>query len=309
MTEKDYKIMLKDKLIEYRDTLNLSSDITFGIEIEYENIVKETISYLLEEEKFYNPRLVGWVNKSEFDIAEYNKSGEETNGEIVSKILTDRPSTWDCLRTILIMLDRNGAVITNKCGGHVNIGAHILGKNKKYWRNFFLLWMLYEDVIYDFSKGEFLNFRVENNSINNYVYRISGHFELNKILNLKQKNYKNYIYTSNLCLLDKFHDVYISSMVGNEITNGNRIEFRIPNGTLNEEIWQNYINFFSKFVIACKKELDIDKTIFKIKNNESNAVELADYIFDDDIDKEYFLIQALKTNKVYKKELPGHIYY
>ena len=47
--------------------------------------------------------------------------------------------------------------------------------------------------------------------------------------------------------------------------------------------------------------------VYKINNNEHNAVELADYVFEDNIDKDNFLIQTLKTNKIYKKELPSHI--
>ena len=301
MTEKDYKIILKDKLIEYRDTLNLPKNVTFGVEIEYENIVKDTVSYLLLEEQQKNPSLMNWKNTSEIDISEFNELGEELNGEIVSKILLDKSSTWQSLKTVLNMLEKNGAIITNKCGGHVNIGAHILEQNKDYWRNFFLLWLLYEDVIYKFSSGEFMEVRADELGL---LKKISNYFHLTKLKNIKRIDYLG------INRFDKCLDVYIDKNLSNEILMGNRIEFRIPNGTLSEEIWQNYINFFTRFVIACKKELDVEKTIYKIKKKDSSAVELADYVFDDEIDKEYFLIQTLKTNKIYKKELPEHkIYY
>ena len=35
----------------------------------------------------------------------------------------------------------------------------------------------------------------------------------------------------------------------NQTTSGCTVEFRVPNGSLNEEIWQNYINFFAKFIL------------------------------------------------------------
>ena len=81
MTEKDYKKELKNRLIEYRETLCLPSDVTFGVEIEYEGIVKDTVSYLLSEEQL-DKRLIGWKNKSEFSIAEFSKEREMINGEI-----------------------------------------------------------------------------------------------------------------------------------------------------------------------------------------------------------------------------------
>lgn len=304
MTEQDYKRILKDKFINFRTSLNLPEDVTFGIEIEYENIVKDTVTYLLEEEKNFNPNLINWKSKSEIDIAEYNKLGEEMNGGISSKILIDKPSTWEALRSVLYVLDKNGAIITNKCGGHVNIGAHILEKNKTYWRNFLLLWILYEGVIYKFSSGEFSDIRY---TLCCFFENVSSTLSLENIINIKNKLYLN---TLGVSLFDKGHDICISKALDDKQLLNNRIEFRIPNGTLSEEIWQNYINFFAKFVIACKKELDVEKVLYKIKNNEHSAVELADYVFDNDIDKEYFLIQTLKTNKVYKKELLEHkIYY
>lgn len=301
MTEQDYKKLLKGNLIEYRTSLNLPDDVTFGIEIEYENIVKDTVSYLLKEEESYN--LIGWKNKSEFDISEYNTLNEEMNGEINSPILRDTQYTWESLEAILNLLDNNGAIITEKCGGHVNIGAHILENNNKYWRNFLLLWILYEKEIYKFSSGEFLKLR---NNINIFIKRICPYLLIESIL---ECNNKYYLLSISNVLHDRCHDIYFKEFPNQTFIEGNRIEFRIPNGTLSKEIWQNYINFFVKFLLSTKKEIDIEKILYKINNNEHNAVELADLVFDNDIDKEYFLIQALKTNKVYKKEIPKHIKY
>ena len=112
-----------------------------------------------------------------------------------------------------------------------------------------------------------------------------------------------------ITLNDKIFDVSFAKVMKAKYAYDNRIEFRIPNGTLKEEIWQNYINFFVKFLIACKKELDVEEVVYKINNNEHSAIELADYVFEDNIDKDNFLIQTLKTNKIYKKELPPHIIY
>lgn len=303
MTDNECRKLLKNRLISYRKTLKLPKEVTFGVEIEYENIVKDTVSYLLDDETYFNPKFKGWVNKTEIDLSEYNKLNEEMNGEVNSPILIDNITAWKNLKTALEILNKNGAVITQRCGGHVNIGTHILGDNAEYWRNFLLLWLLYEKEIYKFSKGEYSDIRRDEQSL---FYKISSEL---LIENLIDTNKDSYLLSLPYCLYDKFHDVYINRFIKDDIIDGNRIEFRIPNGSLKEEIWQNYINFFTKLMLASKKELDIEEVIYKIKNKEHSAIDLANYIFEDETDKENFLIQTLKTNKIYKKELPEHLTY
>lgn len=301
MTEKEYKKILKDDLLSYRDTLNLASDVTFGIEIEYEGIVKDTVSHMIYEEQL-DKRLIGWLNKSEFDIAIYNKNGETVNGEINSPILKDTKETWEELKYILELLERKGAFVSEKCGGHVNIGAHIFENNLEYIKNFILIWILYEKEIRKFSSGENKNLRRD---VNNLFQKISRKIDIEKLI----KNNKIVILTDELsCLFDKHHSIYMKNPIGDRFMFGNIIEFRLPNGTLNPEIWQNYINFFAKLIIASKKELDQEKIVYKINNHEHSVIELADFVFDNDLDKEQFLIQTLKPNKTYKKFLIPHMY-
>ena len=154
MSEKDYKKILKDKLIEYRNSLNLPSDVTFGVEIEYENMPTDTVTWLMYQERQFNEKLNKWFSKRETDLSEYNNIlRENMNGEISSPILIDNIDNWNNLTIVLNLLEKNGAIVTEKCGGHVNIGAHILGNNQEYWRNFLLLWTLYYKQICKFSSG------------------------------------------------------------------------------------------------------------------------------------------------------------
>ena len=304
MTEREYKEKLKNKLIEYRNSLNLPSDVTFGIEIEYENINTNDVSELLNKEKLENNHCFGWQNKAEIDILEYDKNEEKMNGEIISPILKDRNRTWNNIETILDILNNNGGIVTEKCGAHVNIGAHILGTKVKHWKNFLLLWMLYEKEIYQFSSGEFIKVRAD---INKILERISLELNIDDITKLRRKmNLKNL----DDSIFSKCSDIRITKNFNKNISINNVIEFRIPNGTLNKEIWQNYINFFARFVLACRKDLDIEKMSYKFSHNDHNIMDLANLIFKEEIDKEYFLIQALKTNHQYKKQLIKHkIYY
>lgn len=309
MNDNDYKRILKDRKIKYRATLNLPKDLTFGIEIEYENILNELVSELLYEEEISNTNFSNWINKPEIDLTYDNiEINKIMNGEINSPILRDNIKTWKNLRTVLNILNKNGAIVTNQCGGHVNIGAHILGYNITYWRNFLLLWILYEKEIYKFSSGEFSKIRVRENGVIDRITPslIKNIFYISNIDKNKLDIF-NYLNKSGISFQEKKHDISFYNFKKNEYDVDNRIEFRLPNATLKEEIWQNYINFFAKFMIACKKELDIDYTIYKINNNQHSALELADYVFEDNIDKDNFLIQTLKTNKIYKKELVSHI--
>lgn len=308
MTENDYRKILKDKLITYRTCLNIPRDITFGVEIEYENVLNQLISTLLEKEQENNPSFYDWINKREIDLSERNSNNRLMNGEINSPVLIDNIRAWKNLRIALDILNKNGAVVTSQCGGHVNIGAHVLGGNTTYWRNFILLWILYEKEIYKFSSGEFSKIRVREDSVIDRIAPILKN-NLHQILEGEKNNIPvhDYLKMVGFSMIDKNHDIVLTNFISLEFEVDNRIEFRIPNGTLKEEIWQNYINFFAKFLLACKKELDLDKTVYKIINNDHNSLELADYIFEDTINKENFLIQALKTNEVYKKQLPPHI--
>ena len=303
MTEKDYRYILKNQLIQYRDTLNLPKKVTFGIEIEYENIVTDFFSDILDEAKFFDDKLYEWENKNEIDISELNSKYQCVNGEINSPILKDKLQTWKSLKKIMELLYKHDGIITNRCGGHVNIGAHILENNSEYYRNLFLIWKLYKTEIYKFASGEFIKVRPD---VNDLFQSISKELSIDKIMNTSSKTYLKGL--ENI-ISDKVHDLNVCKDVRKNISYKNVIEFRIPNGSMREEVWQNYINFFSKLLLACKKELDIEKILYKINNNEHNSVELADLIFNDQIDKNNFLIQTLKTNKVYKKELPEHITY
>ena len=79
------------------------------------------------------------------------------------------------------------------------------------------------------------------------------------------------------------------------------IEFRCPNGTLNPVIWQNNINTVTKLMLAARnKKIDEDFLDYKLEKEPDKftllpkALELADIIFDNDLDKMYFLKQYKK---------------
>ena len=293
---------LKNEFIEYRSTLNLPLDITFGIEIEYENIKKDYMDYYIYELK-QNKSIGDWKSKEETDISEYNSKGELINGEVSSPILTDNINSWKELKKVVEIIDRNNGVITDKCGIHINIGAQIMDGKSIYWRNFLLLWILYENEIYKFCSGEFNVVRNRREVIGS----ICNNLSIDKVLEVCEPA-TNYIYYISDSLMDKKHDISFQNVYSYCFNIDNVIEFRLPNGTIKEEIIQNYVNFFAKFLIASKKELDIDKILYNIKNNiHDNS--LCACVFEEELDKKNFLIQASKQNKAYSKKLPSHLHF
>ena len=297
----DYKKALKDELIYYRNKLNLEKNITFGVEIEYEDIIKDYVDYYLSENKLYDKRYGDFINTYEPDIERVNEMGEVICGEVKTPILTDNVTSWKNLEWTLELLKRLGGNVTDKCGTHINIGSQILENNPIYFRNLFLIWTLYEKEIYTFSKGEFSRLRgcEHFKSLRPILLK-----NIDKIINLDD-DIISYI-NINSALFDKKHAFCLSKYSGGKYKKDNVIEFRVPNGTLNKEIIQNYINFFTKLLLATKQDVDIEEILYKIKNNQHDILSLAHLVFNDDLDKEYFLIQALKTNKVYNKKLKIH---
>lgn len=278
------KQLLKYKL-DYRDTIKIDSNTTFGIEIEMEYNKGE--NFYKELSSFYEK---GWNLEYESTLI---------NGdEMKSPVLRDNDS-WDDLKKICNILKKY-YTIKKTCGGHIHIGTQILGDEKTNWQNFCKLWSTYENVIYRFTAGEYLNTRKYAScyakplakAIQFYKkeneYSIQGIFTKDKAVSFKK--------------VKKFEESF-----------NNTIEFRCPNGTLEPIIWQNNINFLIQFLTYCKNKnfnYDVvDKREKDVSNNFhqyhfiyfEQALELVDLIFDNNLDKLYFLRQYLKDGRQLKE--------
>jgi len=294
--------------ISYKESLGLPNDLTFGIEIEYENVLKNDVSRILDKLKEDDSSFLDWRNKSESDIAYVTEFRQEFNGEINSPILKDSITTWKNLKTILEEIKNKGAIVTNYCGGHINIGAHILEDNPEYLRNLFLIWILYEKEIVSFSSGEFNKIRDRKEYLtSSYSTYLKNNMDL--VLDIKDKTMGSYIKDIDFMLFSKNYAIALPLLINKKMRYDNRIEFRLPNGSLSEEIWQNYINFYANLVLICKKDLDVEKILYKIYKGDHNLFDLANLVFSSEEDKNNFLIQSLGINKKYNKELVKHLHY
>lgn len=302
-------LLLNNYLIEYRNNLNLNDYITFGLEIEFEqanfNVIEEKIKELKLKKLPWTK--TNWQTTDEITIS--------NGGETKSPILKDKNITWIQLKQVLQTINKY-ATINNSAASHIHIGKYILQDNLESWKNFIKLYSTYENIFYRFGYGEYLNARP---NINRFAAPLSK--ELDKKINKNYKTYKSLAksindncknYGFNLDHL-KFNCIYGSEPL-------NTIEYRFFNGTLNPIIWQNNINFITKFLLYCnntnynhdiinkRKILNKNKFTYPIYSyhqiNIQQAIELSDLIFDNNLDKINFLKQYFKnyqTNREYTK--------
>ncbi len=139
-------ILMEPYYIQLRKQLNLNSNVTFGLELEFENAMKEKISKDLKET--FPER--EWFIKEDCTL--------DDGAEINSPILKDDISTWKNLETVCSII-KPVASIGGNSGGHIHIGTQVLGDKKDSWLNFFKLWAVYENIIFRFSYGDFLTAR------------------------------------------------------------------------------------------------------------------------------------------------------
>lgn len=296
---------LNHYLLEMRDELGFDNSITFGTEIEFENI--RNGKTFLDVQNNFNKINGEIFNKNSWEIG--HDVSLTKGGEIQSPILTDKKENWEDLKKICEFVKKYASV-GEHTAAHVHVGAHIFKGRKENWLNLLKLWSTYENVIYRFVYGEYLTklpgigFCSPSASVfaNDYkslkTKRVSFDQLISEISHRRGQaiNFKN-VNTLSCDLADR-----------------NTIEFRCPNGTIEPAIWQNNVNLFISLLLYSKKrDYDFDTIEERLKSlpynisDSSNiysyytqiyleqALELVDLIFRRNIDKVYFLKQYLKS--------------
>ena len=297
----DLIILINNYYLQLRDTIGIDDYITFGLELEFEHCKKDKIEKELEKNKLYDN---GWKIKRDSTLID--------GAEINSPILMDTKQTWEELDEVCSIVNPLAKIDVNS-GGHIHIGTHILGIEKNSWINFLKLWSVYENIIFRFSYGEYLTSRPE---IMQYASVMKRDFwKKQKEFNSENKNINKLIQNIKG---DKYNAVNFGNVDyinPNYFSEDNTIEFRCPNGTLEPVIWQNNVNFFVKLLLYSKSTSfndDLVQKRHKLTENKyyglewykeiyiDQALELCDMMFDNNLDKVYFLRQYLKSFEVSK---------
>lgn len=286
---------LDDFYLTLRPKINIDKKITFGMEIEYENTDEYVITDKINDlnDKF----LTGWHSGCDGTVS----------GEVRSPVCTDNKQTWKYLQMVCESMKMENANAFNCAGGHVHVGAPILTEDKDCWLRFLKVWTIYEKLIYRFSYGDKLFLR---HSALQYAPPIS-HDLYNLIV---RENYDSYSVFRNITDHSRRNGVNFRNVNSHNLldaTGKNTIEFRCPNGSVEEVIWQNNVNLFTKLLWFCRTDKFDDIIDFKFKKFEDDgllnsfklygeiflpeALEFSDMIFDNNLDKIYFLKQYLKN--------------
>ena len=287
----DLRLILDKTQLELRDNLGLNENVTFGMEFESEEADTNAIIDYLEQCHLA-------------DKLDIKADGSLNNGlEIATPIYTDKVASYKQISIICDVLKKY-AIVGDNCGGHIHIGAHII-ENIENLANLLYLWMVYEDLIFRFTNGEFLTARP-----NLFLYAAALRNERNSlafdVFNLNMKEFRSIFYDtairiSNITNLDKRRK-------------RNTIEFRCPNGTFEPVIWQNNLNLFVKMIEFVKSDsFDIrmfdsfkyDLSFYDMREYDiiyyDKVLEFVDLVFKNNKDKIYFLRQYFKNNGVSRK--------
>ena len=291
----DLLVEVENYYLEYRDRLNLPPDVTFGVEIEYEKMFDS------KTRKFIKKNLQDWKFKLDASLV--------GGGEIISPIMTDDIKHWKELEIICNHLNRIRADTLHNAGGHIHVGAASLGKDIVAWRHFLKLYIAYENILFRFWHGDKLSGREgilkfaspctdELYKKIKYINKADSLSELSVVI-VNNERYKSLNF-KNVCFRGIEH-----------IVEKNTLEFRGPNASTSPVIWQNNINTFSKMIVASKKKVmneeflnyKLECEYFPYLGNEylynnvnlKNVLEFVDLVFDNNLDKVYFLRQYLKN--------------
>lgn len=295
----DLIVDIENSPLEYRKTLGLAKNITFGIEIEYERMFRQMVSIFIRD------NFQSWHSKEDESLL--------FGGEITSPIMQDEEEKWEELRKICNYLKRRKVVTKYNAGGHIHVGAHILENDCDNWRRFLKIYSVYEDVLFRFLYGDKITGRKK---INEYA-RPTAQLILKNIDRINQANSISDL-KAELPIEDRYQSLNLTNTHFDDLTdriiNKNTVEFRSPNSTTEEIVWQNNINALVKLMIASKSSSIDEEYLDFIINKDSfvykkyaydevrlkKVLEFVDLIFDNNIDKIYFLKQYLKEFESYE---------
>ncbi len=295
-----FLVLLDEYYLVLREQLGLAKDATFGLELEFEHAMRRRIE----------DRLMRAF--PDFRWCVVDDDSLEKGAEINSPVLTDKEQDWKELYVVCDIVSEFASIDKN-AGGHIHVGTQVLGENREDWFQLIKLWLTYENIIYRFAYGDYLTARP---GIKKYAMPVAEQFD--EYYELFQE--KGFSFYEMLKWLSKnrYQGVNFQNVLPfhtGEFSDYNTIEFRCPNGSLDAVIWQNNVNLFTK-LLSLPKSASYDEDIVenrRIVNSNmlmdmrlydevylQQALEFADLVFTNNLDKIYFLKQYLKSFEIHK---------
>ena len=135
---------LNETKMSYRSTLNLPSKITFGNEIEVNDIILDDAVELVED---FNNKKKLWGRKR-FEV----HKDLTCDSEIVTPIMSDKPIFWSLLWDMYSFLDEHGATYSYNTSSHIHMGTCVIDTPKKLSLLLKTL-VVFEPIIFKFGYG------------------------------------------------------------------------------------------------------------------------------------------------------------
>lgn len=284
----------------YHDSIGLSEKLTFGIELELVGMTPETLKALQEKRELYKNFKLKYGLNSGFHDWTIDSDGTVPDGvELISFVMKDTKEDWDSLKEVCTAMNALNSSVGATCGGHIHIGANILGTDEEAWKNLFKIWKISEPIIYKVSNKEGEEPRrgtlkeaspvasIIDDMFEKDLIKIENHQDVKKLATEYTRRFINGATSSGRT----------KSMNLQCIAEGKQdtIEFRIPNSLLDPVELQNNIKLFAKIVEVSKKmsdnkeyKNDIFEKLMPAENEEDKMKALMDLLFDDVEDKKVF---------------------
>ena len=211
-------MVLESQLInspmDFRSKLTLPHRVNFGLELELDKVDLSEVRELVS-------RNIG----GDFFVKNDKSLTTGMNAEINTPVLRNSKATWELLKRMGELLKKISASY-DRCSFQVNFDGSLLPSVEDRVK-FLKIYAMYEDIVYRFSKGEYLSYR---DSLEEYaspiILTLKGVLSINNDAVVEMfSNQKRY----GICFKTKDCDL---------------IEFRTPNMTDNVCLWQNYVTFF-----------------------------------------------------------------
>lgn len=293
-------------MTKYRYNIGIDKSQIFGTEIEFSEVSLKKLAKTLKKAKIdinyqkdYYPQKTTWSTwcLGQDTSISWDVGCDILGGELSSRLLMDTEDTWKEIKKILRLTKSSGASISGYCSSQVSIDISDINNSQReqeFYKTLIEILLLYEQDMEMFYMGKKY---FERQTKSNYAK------SLKKILLEKATQIKHYDYTNYHDLL--VYDISITQkMYGIRIAekeNSQRLEIRYPNGTLDEKILQNYINFSLKLITACKNgSLDQEQLAYLARREIKLYEEKNNSIYEP---KEKAFIHLLETIATSKEDI------
>ena len=270
--------------------IGIPQDMSFGIEIEAASeyaFLYTQFPHICKRWDMTNER----VNR---------KYLEEENIYIIeasSPILSDCNEDIQDIYRVCTLLKSGGLEVEDNCGGHVHIGANYLTTKESYQR-LIELWCNCEKIIFEICDEPY---SVKRFTYDDYATPISGILKEGKIEDEQNLNKDEFIAQLQSVQGDRYKLINFAN-VGKKAST---IEFRIPNGSLNPNVWIENIRLFGRMMKIAEELGKLDNRETKeYTREERRKLWLATMLVNANVpeeDKAKFLINLLFDEEQYKQ--------